>query len=125
MHCKAVARRKHDIAYSQGMHRYAPAGHKAKPALRVHLALRENLRKRQSVAEFHNWTRQICYKLKEIDNLKNWLKINLAIDKKRINLERAYIERMQKALVYPYSFSYPIVLQLELTGACNFDGNDC
>ena len=56
---------------------------------------------------------------------KDYIKIFEAIDAQRAKKEKENIEAMQAAKMYPLSFSFPITLQFELTGACNLKCKHC
>lgn len=57
--------------------------------------------------------------------MKDYIKINQAIDEKNVKTIRANIEALQKIGAYPQSFTYPITLQFELTGQCNLACEHC
>ncbi len=57
--------------------------------------------------------------------MKDWLKINRALDIKNLRVEIENIRQLQAVGAYPQTFSYPLVLQLELTGACNLACRHC
>lgn len=56
---------------------------------------------------------------------KDYIKIFDAVDSKKAKQETENIIRMQAAGLYPQSFSYPVTLQFELTGACNLKCKHC
>lgn len=56
---------------------------------------------------------------------KDYIKIFEAIDAQRAKQEKAKIEAMQASKMYPKSFSFPITMQFELTGACNLRCKHC
>lgn len=57
--------------------------------------------------------------------MKDYIKINRAIDSKRIREEKNRIEILQKLGMYPREFDYPLTLQFELTGKCNLVCKHC
>lgn len=56
---------------------------------------------------------------------KDYIKIYEAVDSKRAKQEKENILAMQAAGIYPESFSFPMTLQFELTGACNLKCKHC
>lgn len=56
---------------------------------------------------------------------KDYIKIYEAVDAKRTKQEKENILAMQAAGIYPESFSFPMTLQFELTGACNLKCKHC
>ena len=56
---------------------------------------------------------------------KDYIKIYDAVDAKRARQETVNIAAAQAAGAYPESFSYPVTLQFELTGACNLKCKHC
>ena len=56
---------------------------------------------------------------------KDYIKIYEAVDSKRARQEKENILAMQAAGTYPESFSFPMTLQFELTGACNLKCRHC
>lgn len=57
--------------------------------------------------------------------MKDWVKINRAIDNKYLTSERENIIRMQKNGMYPNSYDFPLTLQFELTTRCNVFCKHC
>lgn len=57
--------------------------------------------------------------------MKDYIKINQAIDEKNVRTIKANIEALQKIGAYPEFFAYPITLQFELTGQCNLACAHC
>lgn len=57
--------------------------------------------------------------------MKDYIKINRAIDKKNLEVMRHNLNELQKIGAYPERFLYPITLQFELTGACNLLCKHC
>lgn len=57
--------------------------------------------------------------------MKDYIKINRAIDKKSILAEAERINALQKAGMYPVEYKYPLTLQFELTGKCNLACKHC
>lgn len=57
--------------------------------------------------------------------MKDYIKINRAIDLKQIEQQKIGIEKQQEQGLYPKQFSYPVTLQFEVTGACNLACKHC
>lgn len=70
-------------------------------------------------------TANCCVKERPKKMAKNYIKLFDAVDKKQAKQEKENILKLQEMGLYPRSFSYPITLQLELTGACNLDCKHC
>ncbi len=57
--------------------------------------------------------------------MKDYIRINKAIDEKNINITKNNISLMQENGLYPKEFDYPLTLQFELTGQCNLACKHC
>lgn len=57
--------------------------------------------------------------------MKDYVKINRAIDAKALEEIKANMELLRKQEMYPEYFNYPITLQFELTGQCNLACKHC
>lgn len=57
--------------------------------------------------------------------MKDFIKINRAIDEKILKIVRHNLEELQRIGSYPKQFEYPTVLQFELTGRCNLACKHC
>ena len=57
--------------------------------------------------------------------MKDFIKINRAIDQKNLQVVRHNLAELQKIGAYPKRFIYPITLQFELTGQCNLACKHC
>ena len=57
--------------------------------------------------------------------MKDYIKINQAIDKKNIQDLKENMQRLKVEGGYPKRFTYPTILQFELTGQCNLACKHC
>ena len=57
--------------------------------------------------------------------MKDYIKINRAIDAKNLQTIRHNLSELQRIGAYPEKFDYPITLQFELTGKCNLACKHC
>lgn len=57
--------------------------------------------------------------------MKDYIKINRAIDEKNLKIVRHNLEELQRIGAYPKQFEYPTMLQFELTGKCNLACKHC
>ena len=57
--------------------------------------------------------------------MKDYIKINRAIDAKAIKEIEANLKYVRSQGIYPEYFNYPLTLQFELTGQCNLACKHC